>query len=141
MNRQFSVEIPGNTSLICFDTAQNQLLANVNPAEVMLVVTFKNSLAGSEVRNILYFVPPKDLNLPVPLISKTVKASAKGYTIRLSSDKLVKNLFLSSSVPGDFSDNYFDLIPGETVDVELVTRKKDAKISEKIVAKSLVDSY
>ena len=141
MDKHFTVEVPGNSSLICFDTVQSNLLDKVNPAEVLLRVTYTNSQTGSETKHILYFVPPKDLNLPVPLISKTIKPSPKGYTIRLSSDKLVKNLFLSSSVAGDFSDNYFDLIPGETVEVEFMTRKKDANISEKIMVKSLVDSY
>ncbi|MCX6278559.1 MAG: glycoside hydrolase family 2 protein, partial [Bacteroidetes bacterium] len=137
----FTVEIPGNTSLVYYDTAQTALLGKLNPAEVFLLVTYKSKMFWEKSVNLLYFVAPKDLQLPVPEISKKVIASPTGYKIKLSSEKLVKNLFLSTSVTGDFSNNYFDLLPGESVDIEFVTRKKDPKMEEKIVVRSLVDTY
>ena len=63
--------------------------------------------------NIYYFLPPKALNLPKVQISKEISLSNGGYILKLSSDKLAKNVFISLSQDGFLSDNYFDLIPGE----------------------------
>jgi beta-mannosidase len=137
----FKIEIPGNTSYVYYDTLQSALLGKLNPADLFLIVTYRGHMSGVTAKNIFYFTAPKDLNLPTPVISKTVDASSDGYTVKLSSDKLVKNLFLSTTLPGDFSENYFDLLPGETRKVQFRTTKKDPKIADKIVVKSLVDSY
>jgi len=44
-------------------------------------------------------------------------------------------------VKGDFSDNYFDLLPGESVDVQFTTPERKLKMNELIVVKSLIDTY
>lgn len=72
--------------------------------------------------NVFYFRPVKDLNLPKPTVEHEVKAADGGFDIYLKSDKLAKNLFLTiGDEDGFFSDNYFDLLPGETVTVHLKT--------------------
>jgi beta-mannosidase len=141
-SRELNVDIPGNSSRVCFDTLQSALLGNRNPDELLLSVTLKGTgIKGMQVKNILYFVSPKDLKLPVPAIEKKVTATATGYRIHFSTDKLVKNLFLSTSVKGDFSDNYFDLLTGESVDVQFTTPVKNMKMDDLIVIKSLIDTY
>jgi len=138
----FTVDIPGNSSLVYYDTLQTALLGKLDVHKVMLLVTLKGAaMLNWQVQNSLYFVPPKDLALPVPAITKTVTSTSNGYNVHLSCDKLVKNLYLSTSVPGDFSANYFDMLPGESVDIPFVTNRKDPKMEEKIVVKSLIDSY
>jgi hypothetical protein len=42
-----------------------------------------------------------------------------GFKLTLSSDKFARAVYLSMpNYPGFFSDNYFDLIPGQKVEVE-----------------------
>ncbi|MDP1622228.1 MAG: glycoside hydrolase family 2 protein [Bacteroidales bacterium] len=138
----FMTAIPGNSSLVYYDTLQSSLLGNLDPRGLLLLVTLKGfGLSEIEVKNILYFVSPKDLELPLPLVEKVVTETPDGYNIRLSCDKLVKNLYLSTSVKGDFSDNYFDMLPGEAVDIRFTTPKKNPKMGELIVVRSLVDTY
>jgi beta-mannosidase len=138
----FTVDIPGNSSLVYYDTLQSALLGNLNPKELLLLVTLKGvGFSWIKTKNIYYFASPRDLALPVPVISKTVTQSKNGYTIHLTCDKLVKNLWLSTTVKGEFSDNYFDMLPGESVDVEFITTKKNAKLAELITIRSLVDTY
>ena len=98
-------------------------------------------MADFKTRNLLYFVAPKDLKIPVVEIKKGVTAIPGGYKVSLSCDKLVKNLWLSSTLKGEFSKNYFDLLPGETVDVEFKTSVKNSKVASLIIAKSLIDTY
>lgn len=138
----FTVDIPANTSLVYYDTLQSALLGTLNPQKLLLLVTLKGvGLTWMKTKNIFYFVPPKDLELPIAVIAKQVKETATGYKITLTCDKLVKNLYLSSTVKGDFSDNYFDMLPGESVEVQFITSKKNSKMADLIVVKSLVDTY
>jgi beta-mannosidase len=138
----FSVEIPGDSSLVYYDTLQTALQGNLDPKAVFLLVTLKGSgFPKVEVKNTWYFVAPKDLSLPVPTIEKEVTARPNGYNIHISCDKLVKNLYLSSSQEGNFSNNYFDMLPGESVDIQFITSKKNLKPAEMFEIRSLTDSY
>lgn len=137
----FSIEIPGNTSLVYYDTLQANYLGKLKPEEVLCLVTFNGGMYGGKHKRLLYFVPPKDLSLPVPVISKKVTPSKDGYAIEISSDKLARNVFITTTIKGDFSNNYFDLLPGESVEVLFKTSKKVARMEDQIVVKSLVDSY
>jgi len=60
-----------------------------------------------------YFTKPKDLNLYETVINIDVKNDSNEYTITLTSEKLAKAVCLSCTLNGFFSDNYFDLLPGE----------------------------
>ena len=54
----FRVDIPGNTSLVYYDTLQSALLGRLNPKEVLLLVTLKGDFPAIVAKNILYLVPP-----------------------------------------------------------------------------------
>jgi len=138
----FTVDIPGNTSLVYYDTLQTALLGKLDPKNALLLVTLKGvGFSFVKTKNIMYFVPPKDLALTVPAIKKTITETKTGYNIHLTCDKLAKNVWLSTSLKGDFSDNYFDMLPGDEVDIQFTTPKKNAKINDLIVVRSLIDSY
>lgn len=64
-------------------------------------------------RRLFYFAPPRKLLLPDTRIALRVSAVNEGYQIELESPQLAKGVRLSTAVPGRFSDNYFDLLPGE----------------------------
>ena len=63
--------------------------------------------------NKIYLVPPKELDLPDPGISWSVSDFADHYAVTIKAARLAKNVFVSSTLPGNFSENYFDLLPGE----------------------------
>ncbi len=65
-----------------------------------------------------YFVAPKYLQLSEnPEITMEVNRLSDGYQLTLSSQKLAKNLWLQATTDGWWSDNYFDLLAGERVEV------------------------
>lgn len=79
---------------------------------------------GNEVKaeNLYYFVTPKELELPGANVSFSARKTSTGYEIQLTSDVLVKNLFIDTAVPDVFfSDNYFDLLPGQSKIIQAVT--------------------
>ena len=59
-----------------------------------------------------------------PNIGIDVAPSPNGFKIKLTTDKVAKAVYLSGFTEGFFVDNYFDLIPGKTVEIEYKTEKK-----------------
>jgi len=99
-------------------------------------------IKGNEslARNEFYFKEPKDLALEKPVIKLKTSRTADGYSVELKSDRLVKSTYLF--VPdGFFTDNYFDLLPGETKRIELKIPKLLNDPEREISIISLVDSY
>jgi beta-mannosidase len=111
--RNNNVTVKEFSSSVYFSELKNNLLQGNNTNEVVLSVKFE-IMEGGQYKNNLYFVNPKDLSLPsMPGITFDIKKEGKGLMIYLQTDKLAKNLFLYSDDDQDFSNNYFDLIPGE----------------------------
>lgn len=99
-----SFSIKGSSSQ---KAAQIELLEN-NLNESFLIVEFNS------IKKPIYFVKPKDLKLNKEPITKKIYKTENGYKIELSSTTLQKDVFLFSSIPGRFSDNFFDLLPNKT---------------------------
>ena len=92
--------------------------------------------------NSFLFKEPKDLDLQKPDIRITASRNEEGYAIALTSDKFAKDVYLSfDSHPGFFTDNYFDLLPGETKSVEFKTKEYLGDIVKELKVLSLFDSY
>jgi beta-mannosidase len=92
-------------------------------------------------RNTLYFEPVKNLHLEKPLIKKSIRATADGYSISLSADRLAKNVYLSVDQKGAFSDNFFDLMPGEVHTISFVTTLRSDTFEDKLKIMTLADTY
>ena len=72
------------------------------------------------VSDVYFFDSPKNLNLPEIHISPKIKTEGKNLVIELSSEKLAKNVYLwIENSNSRFSDNYFDLLPGENKTITL----------------------
>lgn len=77
-----------------------------------------------------YFYWPIKLNLPETTINITVKKEDGKYTVTLSSNMLAKDVFVEIPIQGaKFSDNFFDLLPGEkkTITISSPELKKAGK--------------
>ncbi len=111
--------LKANSSAVVFTGDAAALIGSAKPETVLLHVALS---AGKDVlsENILYFTPVKDLVLPTPALTHKVRAVGNEYAVALTSPVLVKNLYLShDTVDGRFSDNYFDILPGQTVIIRL----------------------
>jgi len=139
-SKTLPVNVPANTSVEIFKIKTNELVASFDTTQIIFTVKLVdgNKLLAS---NLGYFSAPKDLKLQKPNITKFISATDHGYSIVLSTDKLVKNLFLSIDENGHFSDNYFDLLPGEKAIINFTSKEKIEKFEEKLLLFSLIDSY
>jgi len=96
----------------------DKLLGGEDPKAVFL---FTEILVGGKrvSRNEHFFNPYKDLALPRPQIKTDIVPVRGGFNVSLSADKFARAVYLSASGwVGYFTDNYFDLIPGEKIEVE-----------------------
>ena len=119
------------------------LLAGKNPREVFLLaeVLVKGKPVSS---NKHFFAVYKELSLPRPQINADVVAVRGGFKVALSADKFARAVYLSApNQKGVFTDNYFDLVPGEKVEVLFRTgatiRINDFRSQLKI--RSMVDAF
>ncbi|MDG1398810.1 MAG: glycoside hydrolase family 2 protein [Polaribacter sp.] len=90
-------------------------------------VNIKNSLLITEFnsqKSLFYFTKPKELNLPKEKIKTKFIKNKNGFSIYLKSKVLQKDVFLSTNEKGHFSDNFFDLLPNQEIQVEFNTKSK-----------------
>jgi beta-mannosidase len=133
--------VPANSNMTVFSEQQMKLFENRDPAELMLVAEFvvNDTVCLS---NVLYFKPFKELKLPKPEIAHTYRKTENGFIIGLSSNSLARNVCLQlENEPGFFSDNYFDLLPGLKVEIELQTSVTETRLNEVFRIRTLSDAF
>jgi beta-mannosidase len=135
-----AILVEANSSRSCYEFPFRRLIRIFNPGQLVFSADL---MIGEKYvsRNNYYFQPVKDLLLEKPVIRKTVKKSQEGYLIALSSDKLAKNVWLTSAVKGTFSDNFFDLLPGETLTIRFNTKDKTSAFADKLKIQTIADTY
>ncbi len=74
-------------------------------------------------QRLFYFTTPRKLLLPSARIALTVRPVNEGYELDLESPVLAKSVYLNTDIPGRFSDNFFDLLPGERRTVLFATER------------------
>ena len=90
----------------------------IDPSHVVLVAELT---AGGQTlsRNLFYFLKTRELALPAPELSVAVTPHRIGATVRVTARRFARAVWLSTPAgEGAFSDNFFDLLPGETATVE-----------------------
>lgn len=116
-----SITLPGASSQTVITISRAEILTGQNPASMVLWCEF---VQGKQVlsQNQLYFVPPKDLQLAPPQIKARLESIPSGVRIRLATDKLARNVYLSiGEISGFFTDNFFDLFPQKDVVLDFQT--------------------
>jgi len=95
----------------------SEILHNTDPASVVLV---SELMRNDEIldRDLHYFVKPKDLKLIDPQIKMEFLERGDDVAVTVSSKSLAKNVFLFyDGEEEQFSDNFFDVLPGESVKI------------------------
>jgi beta-mannosidase len=60
----------------------------------------------------------RDLALPAPDLQVAVETTAAGANVRVTAKRFARGVYLSTADGlGTFSDNFFDLLPGESLTV------------------------
>ena len=120
-SKQQEIEIPALNSKTYLTIPINALLAGKDSNKVFLLTEVL--VAGKPVStNQHFFGAYKNLSLPPSQVKTEVLPVRGGFNVTLSADKFARAVYLSTpNLNGFFTDNYFDLIPGQTVEVQFRT--------------------
>jgi beta-mannosidase len=98
---------------------------------------------GAEIsRNLVYLAPVKGVHLkPAALKVETTGASGS-YKIRVTSPVLARSVYLSfGNLDVKVSDNYFNLLPGETVEIAATSAASLDALKAQMKVISLTDAF
>jgi beta-mannosidase len=115
-------------------------LAGFDPANTFAVVEL-NEGREQVARNVLYFARPREINLPAAHLTTEIVADQTGYAVRVSSNTLARDIAISfADLDAEPSDNYFDLLPGESVSVQIESKSSLAALKAAMHVMSLSDA-
>ena len=88
--------------------------------------------------NLLFMVPTKEVHLP----PATIKTELSDGRLRLSSPVLARSVYVSfGGLDAKLSDNYFDLLPGQPVEIAITGAASADDLRKNLKVMSLVDAF
>jgi beta-mannosidase len=129
-----------------FQAQTRDVLANIDPRRVVLVVELDGA-NGAVDRSLFYFEKTRALELPEPGLAVAAEPHATSASVRVTARRFARAVRLDDGeLGGAFSDNYFDLLPGETRTVEWTPGAGSPpgaadRLSSLLRARSVRDTY
>lgn len=134
------IDVPANASTKVAAIDTRTLLNGAAPEEVVIQATF--TAAGKTYRNNYFLVQQKTMNYPKATLHCKVDRAGGEYDVTVRSDNFARGVYLS--VEGEtahFSDNFFDLMPGETRTVRVASELNAKELARRLKSMSLADTY
>ncbi len=121
---------------------QADLLRGADARGSFAVYELKTADGALVSRNAIYFAAAKDESLPRPVIEGDIKADGRDFVVSLRSSALARDVYISfGDIEAKYSDNYFDLLPGEEKQVRVSSAGGLEALRGKMTVVSLVDAY
>jgi beta-mannosidase len=142
LDQSKDIQIPAQSSAIYLTFDKAALVTKADPRRSFLV--FDLEVAGKRVsRNLIFFDVTHNLELPaMPQIQTTLSKTGGDYTITLQSSQLARGVYISfGDLDVDTSDNYFDLLPGESATVTLKSAATLDQLKSALKVTSLTEAY
>jgi beta-mannosidase len=118
LRREEDVVVKANSSEVAWAGEKRDILRGLDPARLVLVAELREG-ATTLSRNLMWFGKTKDLALPPPELQVAVEARGADASVRVTARRFARAVYLSTAAgEGAFSDNFFDLLPGESVTLE-----------------------
>jgi beta-mannosidase len=136
------INVPAQSNAIYFSVDKSTLAEKGELRKSFLV--FDLETGGKRVsRNIIFFDRTQNLELPImPKIETSVNKTVDAYTITLQSPKLARSVYLSfGDLDVHVSDNYFDLLPGESATITIKSPATLDQIKSGLKIVSLTDAF
>jgi len=100
-------------------------------------------VAGKAVsRNLYFFAKMKEIRLPQPQIKTSIESAGNSYRVTLQSSQIARDVYLSfGDLDAKFSDNYIDLLPGESIQIEVTSKASLDQLRQAMKVVSLYDAF
>jgi beta-mannosidase len=110
-------------------------------SRVFIVAEFLSG--GARVsRNLVYLAPTKEVHLKPAALKVETSGGNKSYKIRVTSPVLARSVYLSfGNLDVKVSDNYFDLLPGETAEITVTSAVSLDALKAQMKVISLTDAF
>jgi len=119
-------------------------LADSGAADTSHVFVVAELLADSNTisRNLVYLAPVKEIHLKPAVLKVETTGEKETYKIRVSSPVLARSIYLSfGDLDVKLSDNYFDLLPAETIEIVANSKASLEAIKAQLRVVSLTDAF
>jgi beta-mannosidase len=138
-----AVEVSPLTSKVYLDWPLKKLsdAGAANTSRVFVVAEL--TAGGAQLsRNLTYLAPVKEIHLKPAQLKIETTGSNGNYKIRVSSPVLARSVYLSfANLDVKVSDNYFDLMPGETVEITATSAASLDALKAQLKVISLTDAF
>ncbi|MDR2683257.1 MAG: glycoside hydrolase family 2 protein [Dysgonamonadaceae bacterium] len=136
-----TVKLPANTSAVVYSGETEALLKGTPPNQVFIYATFTDK-AGNVYSNRYFLVKQKEIDFPEVNISKNIRPISGGYEIALQSDRFARAVMLTlDGIAYFFENNYFDIFPGQEINVRVNTKLSQAEFEKQLKISSFRDYY
>lgn len=136
------ISVATNRSKLVKSILTNRLVTEEQQKNCVVNVELMDKSGKTVARDNFYFQWAKELNLPKTDVKNTIRYAAGKYTVTLLSSKLAKNVFIEIPIPGaQFTDNFFDLLPGEKKIIEITSSELKASEKTPITVKHIRETY
>ena len=110
--------------------------------EVVVNANFLESGTKAAISNNYFLTRYKNIDFPKAAISKSSTVAKDGFNVTVKSDAFARGVFLSiNGIDNFFSDNYFDLLPGEPVTIHVASSLSKGAFDEQLQIISISDAY
>jgi beta-mannosidase len=110
-------------------------------SRVFVVADLTGSGAGIS-RNLIYLAPVKEVHLKPAALKVETMGGSGSYKIRITSPVLARSVYLSfGDLDAAVSDNYFDLLPGETAEITATGAASLDALKAQLKVVSLTDAF
>jgi beta-mannosidase len=118
-------------------------LTDAGVSDTSRVFVVADLAAGTQVsRNLVYLAPVKEVQLKQAVLKVETTGANGSYKIRVTSPVLARDVYLSfGDLDVKVSDNYFDLLPGETAAIDVTGAASLDVIKAQLKAVSLRDAF
>jgi beta-mannosidase len=119
-------------------------LAQAGAADTSRVFVVADLFAGGTVisRNLVYIAPTKEVHLKPANLAIASTGANGNFKIRITSPVLARDVYLSLGIiDAKLSDNYFDILPGETIEITATTNATLDELKAQLKVVSLTDAF
>ena len=140
-NHDFSIDPLASKVYLDWPLAKLTQAGAADTSRVFVVAEV--SAAGSQLsRNLLYIAPTKEIQLKPAKLSITTIGTNGIYKIRVTSPVLARDVYISlGAIDAKLTDNYFDILPGETAEINATTNATLAELKAQLKVVSLTDAF
>jgi beta-mannosidase len=141
LDKTQAITVPELSSKVYATFTQQELLTGTDAQHAFAVFDLMQN--GKVVsHNLQMFDHIRNLRLPVPAIQVDLSGSGGVYTLRLQSTVLARNVYASfGDNEVEISDNYFDLLPGETVVLQLKSKVDVDQLRQSLKVRNITDAF